>query len=108
MSPPMETAADGGAGGATPTDADGGFGGAGGATAVAGGGGAAEGLATGGVGADPCTVGAWVVSSFGWVIPAPGLARSVMRTVSFFKGTVEVFAVGFGGLGGCGASSLIV
>lgn len=37
------------------------------------------------------------VSSFGCVSPAPGLARSVMRTVSFFKGTPVVFDDGEGG-----------
>ena len=65
---------------------------------------AVEGLDVGGAGAEPETVGAWVVSSLGWVIPAPGLARRVILTVSFLRGTVEVFAVGLGGLG---ASSLI-
>ena len=40
--------------------------------------------------------------------PVPGFARKVMRTVSFFKGTVEVLAVGFaGGLGGWFSSSLM-
>lgn len=37
------------------------------------------------------------VSSFGWVRPAPGLARRVMRTVSFFRGTPAVFEEGDGG-----------
>ena len=38
------------------------------------------------------------VDSLGWVTPAPGRARKVMRTVSFFKGTEEVFGVdGFSG-----------
>jgi hypothetical protein len=41
--------------------------------------------------------GTGVVSSFGWVTPAPGRARNVMRTVSFFKGTADVFAAGTGG-----------
>ena len=33
------------------------------------------------------------VASRGWVTPAPGRARRVMRTVSFFRGTAEVFGV---------------
>lgn len=33
------------------------------------------------------------VASLGWVTPAPGRARRVMRTVSFFRGTEEVFGV---------------
>jgi hypothetical protein len=33
------------------------------------------------------------VASRAWVTPAPGRARSVMRTVSFFSGTAEVFGV---------------
>ena len=33
------------------------------------------------------------VASLGWVTPAPGRARRVMRTVSFFSGTEEVFGV---------------
>jgi hypothetical protein len=38
------------------------------------------------------------VVSLGWVTPAPGRARRVMRTVSFFSGTEEVFGVdGFSG-----------
>jgi hypothetical protein len=36
-------------------------------------------------------------TSFGCVTPAPGRARRVMRTVSFFSGTAEVFAAGTGG-----------
>ncbi len=40
------------------------------------------------------------VASRGWVLPAPGRARRVMRTVSFFSGTAEVFGVlGGGGVG---------
>lgn len=40
------------------------------------------------------------VASRGWVAPAPGRARRVMRTVSFFKGTAAVFGVlGGGGVG---------
>ena len=47
------------------------------------------------------------VDFLGCVIPVPGLARSVILTVSFFRGTVEVLALGFAG--GCGwvSSSLI-
>lgn len=40
------------------------------------------------------------VASRGWVTPAPGRARKVMRTVSFFSGTEEVLGVedeGFSG-----------
>ncbi len=38
------------------------------------------------------------VASLGWVTPAPGRALRVMRTVSFFRGTDEVFGVdGFSG-----------
>jgi len=33
------------------------------------------------------------VASRAWVTPAPGRARSVIRTVSFFSGTAEVFGV---------------
>lgn len=53
-----------------------------------------------GTGAVPAE-GTGVVSSFGCVTPAPGRARSVMRTVSFFSGTAEVFATGTGGGVGC-------
>ena len=50
-----------------------------------------------------------VVNSLGWVTPAPGRARSVMRTVSFFSGTAEVLADGTGGgVGGVLFSSLMV
>ncbi len=45
--------------------------------------------------------GTGAVSSFGCVRPAPGRARNVMRTVSFFRGTAAVFWTGLGG--GCGA-----
>jgi hypothetical protein len=38
------------------------------------------------------------VASRGWVEPAPGRARRVIRTVSFFKGTAEVLGV-LGGVG---------
>lgn len=40
------------------------------------------------------------VDSRGWVMPAPGRPRRVMRTVSFFSGTDEVFGVVAGGGGG--------
>ena len=43
------------------------------------------------VGTAPGATGA--VASRGWVTPAPGRARRVMRTVSFFRGTDEVFGV---------------
>jgi len=40
------------------------------------------------------------VASRGWVVPAPGRARRVMRTVSFFSGTAEVLGEeGGGGVG---------
>jgi hypothetical protein len=40
------------------------------------------------------------VASRGCVAPSPGRARSVIRTVSFFKGTAEVLGVlGGGGVG---------
>ena len=41
--------------------------------------------------------GTGAVNSFGWVTPAPGRARSVIRTVSFFSGTADVLAEGTGG-----------
>jgi hypothetical protein len=41
--------------------------------------------------------GTGAVNSFGCVRPAPGRARSVMRTVSFFRGTAAVFWTGDGG-----------
>jgi hypothetical protein len=42
------------------------------------------------------------VDSRGWVTPAPGRPRRVMRTVSFFSGTAAVFGVEpGGGDGGC-------
>lgn len=41
--------------------------------------------------------GTGAVISFGCVRPAPGRARSVMRTVSFFRGTDAVFWTGVGG-----------
>jgi hypothetical protein len=52
--------------------------------------------------------GTGAVSSFGWVTPAPGRARKVMRTVSFFSGTAAVFACGEGGGVGCVLLSLMV
>jgi hypothetical protein len=40
------------------------------------------------------------VASRGCVAPSPGRARNVMRTVSFFSGTADVFGVlGGGGVG---------
>lgn len=48
------------------------------------------------------------VSSLGCVIPAPGRARKVMRTVSFFRGTAAVFWDGVGGGVGCVLLSLMV
>lgn len=40
------------------------------------------------------------VASRGCVAPSPGRARKVMRTVSFFSGTADVFGVlGGGGVG---------
>lgn len=59
-----------------------------GVTEVVMGRGTGEVLTTGGIGA---------VISFGWVIPAPGRARRVMRTVSFLSGTAAVFWDGPGG-----------
>lgn len=52
------------------------------------------------------------VASRGWVVPAPGRARKVMRTVSFFSGTAEVFGEPEGtaavlGVGGVFSASLI-
>ncbi len=46
------------------------------------------------------------VASRGCVTPAAGRARSVIRTVSFFKGTALVFGLGGGGIG-FGFSSLM-
>jgi len=41
------------------------------------------------------------VDSRGWVTPAPGRPRRVMRTVSFFRGTAAVLGVEpEGGVGG--------
>jgi hypothetical protein len=54
-----------------------------------------------GTGVVPVVEGTGVVSSFGWVSPAPGRALKVMRTVSFFRGTAEVLATGAGGGVGC-------
>ena len=48
------------------------------------------------------------VDSRGWVTPAPGRPRSVMRTVSFFSGTAAVFGVEpEGGDGGVFSGSLM-
>ena len=38
------------------------------------------------------------VDSRGWVTPAPGRPRRVMRTVSFFRGTAAVLGVEPGGV----------
>lgn len=74
----------------------------------AGGGSGAEGSCTGPVerlgasagGRLPVTGDTGAVASRGTVAPASGRARSVMRTVSFFKGTAEVFGeLGGGGVG---------
>jgi hypothetical protein len=49
------------------------------------------------------------VDSRGWVTPAPGRPRRVMRTVSFFSGTAAVFGVEpEGGGGGVFSGSLMV
>lgn len=49
------------------------------------------------------------VDSRGWVTPAPGRPRSVMRTVSFFRGTAAVLGVEpDGGVGGVFSDSLMV
>jgi len=39
--------------------------------------------------------------------PAAEVDFRVTRTVSFFKGTADVFFIGFGGFGGCSSDSLI-
>ena len=52
--------------------------------------------------------GTCAVASFGCVTPAPGRARRVMRTVSFFSGTAEVLATGVGGGVGWVLLSLMV
>lgn len=49
------------------------------------------------------------VDSRGWVTPAPGRPRSVMRTVSFFRGTAAVLGVEpGGGAGGVFSGSLMI
>lgn len=49
------------------------------------------------------------VDSRGWVTPAPGRPRKVMRTVSFFSGTAAVLGVEpDGGDGGVFSGSLMV
>lgn len=48
------------------------------------------------------------VASRGWVTPAPGRPRRVMRTVSFFSGTAAVFGVVAGGGRGVFSGSLMV
>ena len=54
------------------------------------------------------TEGTGLDNSLGWVTPAPGRARSVIRTVSFFSGTADVLAAGVGGGVGCVLLSLMV
>jgi hypothetical protein len=49
-------------------------------------------------GGSPPAIGTGAVASRGWTAPAPGRARSVMRTVSFFSGTAEVFGAPGGGI----------
>ena len=48
------------------------------------------------VGTEPVEGDTGAVASRGWVTPAPGRARRVIRTVSFFNGTAEVFGVEVG------------
>jgi hypothetical protein len=48
------------------------------------------------------------VASRGWVTPAPGRPRRVMRTVSFFSGTAAVFGVVAGGGVGVFSGSLMI
>jgi len=49
------------------------------------------------------------VDSRGWVTPAPGRPRRVMRTVSFFNGTAAVLGVEpDGGVGGVFSGSLMI
>lgn len=48
------------------------------------------------------------VASRGWVTPAPGRPRRVMRTVSFFSGTAAVFGVVAGGGVGVFSDSLMI
>ena len=60
----------------------------------------------------PELVGTGAVASRGCVTPAPGRARKVMRTVSFFNGTADVLAPEGGGMAavfdvGGGSSSLM-
>ncbi len=85
-----------GGGGAPP----GGLGGAGGLGAPAAAGGAG-GRGAGGFG------GAGGAGAPAASVPAPGLARKVIRTVSFLSGTVDVLVVGFAGGFGLLSSSLI-
>ena len=73
----------------------------------AGGGSGAEGSWMGAVERFAVTVGSpadtgvtGAVASRGWVLPEPGRARRVIRTVSFFKGTAAVLGVLGGGGGG--------
>jgi len=67
--------------------------------------GAVERLSVGG-GIEPAdTVGTGEVVSRGCVLPAPGRARRVMRTVSFFSGTAEIFGGGMAAVFGVGGGS---
>jgi hypothetical protein len=50
-------------------------------------------------------VGTGEVASRGCVVPAPGRARRVMRTVSFFNGTAEVLGGGMAAVFGVGGGS---
>jgi hypothetical protein len=50
-------------------------------------------------------VGTGEVASRGCVVPAPGRARRVMRTVSFFSGTAEVLGGGMAAVFGVGGGS---
>lgn len=60
------------------------------------------------VGKDPVDGETGAVDSRGWVVPAPGRPRKVMRTVSFFSGTAAVFEVVAGGGVGVLSESLMV
>jgi len=79
---------------------------------VAGGGSGAEGSWIGAVARFGAEIGTLDVTGFtgdvasrGCVAPSPGRARRVMRTVSFFSGTADVFGVlGGGGVGRLGES----
>lgn len=60
------------------------------------------------LGEPPDAGGTGAVASRGCVTPAPGRPRSVMRTVSFFRGTAAVFGVEPGDGGGVLSDSLMV